>query len=127
MVLILVVHIEEFKKVLATEVGKAMSELGNVKAEKQALEQQISDLFALKAKHAPGSSRKNVSPSRLHGGKDVSEGWGADSARRGTGDRYRLKLGLLLRLEWPNLHPEFIIGCCQTHLDNINRRILGLT
>ena len=40
-----------------------MTELGNVKAEKQALEQQISDLFALKAKHAPGSSRKNVSRS----------------------------------------------------------------
>jgi len=39
-----------------------MGELGHVRAEKQALEQQISDLFALKAKHAPGSSRKNVSP-----------------------------------------------------------------
>jgi len=38
-----------------------MGELGQVRAEKQALEQQISDLFALKAKHAPGSSRKNVS------------------------------------------------------------------
>jgi len=38
-----------------------MGELGHVRAEKQALEQQISDLFALKAKHAPGSSRKNVS------------------------------------------------------------------
>lgn len=37
-----------------------MGELGHVRAEKQALEQQISDLFALKAKHAPGSSRKNV-------------------------------------------------------------------
>lgn len=47
---------------LATEVNKAMGELGHVRAEKQALEQQISDLFALKAKHAPGSSRKNVSP-----------------------------------------------------------------
>lgn len=45
---------------LATEVNKAMGELGQVRAEKQALEQQISDLFALKAKHAPGSSRKNV-------------------------------------------------------------------
>jgi hypothetical protein len=40
-----------------------MGELGHVRAEKQALEQQISDLFALKAKHAPGSSRKNVSSS----------------------------------------------------------------
>jgi hypothetical protein len=39
-----------------------MGELGQVRAEKQALEQQISDLFALKAKHAPGSSRKNVRP-----------------------------------------------------------------
>jgi hypothetical protein len=45
-----------------------MGELGHVRAEKQALEQQISDLFALKAKHAPGSSRKNVRSEMICGG-----------------------------------------------------------
>ncbi|WVQ79717.1 hypothetical protein IAT38_001817 [Cryptococcus sp. DSM 104549] len=44
-------HVEEFKRLLSVEVNKSMSELGRVREEKRALEQQISDLFALKAKH----------------------------------------------------------------------------
>ncbi|KAE8541942.1 hypothetical protein D1P53_002116 [Cryptococcus gattii VGV] len=44
-------HIEEFKRLLNAEVNKSMNELGKVREEKRALEQQISDLFALKAKH----------------------------------------------------------------------------
>lgn len=50
-------HVEEFKKTLSAEVGKAMKELGQLREERKALEHQISDLFALKAKH---------------GGRDVS-------------------------------------------------------
>ena len=59
--IVVAVHVEEFKKVLGGEVSKAMSELGRMREEKRALEQQISDLFALKAKHAVGESRRNVS------------------------------------------------------------------
>ncbi|WVQ72027.1 hypothetical protein IAR50_001571 [Cryptococcus sp. DSM 104548] len=44
-------HIEEFKKLLNVEVNRSMNELGKVREEKRALEQQIADLFALKAKH----------------------------------------------------------------------------
>ncbi|TYJ53517.1 hypothetical protein B9479_005848 [Cryptococcus floricola] len=44
-------HIEEFKRLLNVEVNKSMGELGKVREEKRALEQQIADLFALKAKH----------------------------------------------------------------------------
>lgn len=55
-----IVHVEEFKKLLGTEVAKSMQELGQMREEKKALEQNISDLFALKAKHGM-SSRSNVS------------------------------------------------------------------
>nr|ODN94505.1 hypothetical protein L204_04638 [Cryptococcus depauperatus CBS 7855] len=53
-------HIEGFKKMLNAEVNKSMSELGRVREEKRALEQQISDLFALKAKH--GVSTLKIRP-----------------------------------------------------------------
>jgi hypothetical protein len=43
--------VEEFKKLLSAEVGKAMKELGSLREERKTLEHQISDLFALKAKH----------------------------------------------------------------------------
>ena len=43
-------HVEEFKKTLSTEVQKSIKELGKVREEKRALEHQIADLFALKAK-----------------------------------------------------------------------------
>jgi len=43
--------VEEFKKTLSAEVGKAMKELGQLREERKTLEHQISDLFALKAKH----------------------------------------------------------------------------
>lgn len=56
------VHVEEFKKVLATEVNRSMTELGRMREEKKALEQNISDLFALKAKH--GMERGSVSRTR---------------------------------------------------------------
>ncbi len=49
------VHIEEFKKLLSAEVHKSMKELGQMREQKKALEHQISDLFALKAKHGPNS------------------------------------------------------------------------
>ena len=55
------VHVEEFKKALGAEVHKSMAELGRMREEKKALEQNISDLFALKAKHGM-ASRSNVSP-----------------------------------------------------------------
>lgn len=51
---------EEFKKALGAEVHKSMTELGRMREEKKALEQNISDLFALKAKHGM-ASRSNVS------------------------------------------------------------------
>lgn len=54
------VHVEEFKKALGAEVHKSMAELGRMREEKKALEQNISDLFALKAKHGT-MSRSNVS------------------------------------------------------------------
>lgn len=54
------VHVEEFKKALGAEVHKSMAELGRMREEKKALEQNISDLFALKAKHGM-MSRSNVS------------------------------------------------------------------
>ena len=44
------VHVEEFKKLLSAEVHKSMKELGTLREERKALEHQISDLFALKAK-----------------------------------------------------------------------------
>ncbi|KAK8854619.1 hypothetical protein IAR55_003358 [Kwoniella newhampshirensis] len=46
-------HVEEFKKLLTTEVNRSMVELGQMREEKKVLEQQISDLFALMAKHGP--------------------------------------------------------------------------
>lgn len=49
------VHFEEFKKLLSAEVHKSMKELGQMREQKKALEHQISDLFALKAKHGPNS------------------------------------------------------------------------
>ncbi|EIW68349.1 hypothetical protein TREMEDRAFT_71976 [Tremella mesenterica DSM 1558] len=55
-------HVEEFKKVLSAEVHRSMQELGQLREQKRALEHQISDLFALKAKHGSGSgdnSRRN--------------------------------------------------------------------
>ena len=50
---------EEFKKVLSTEVHRSMQELGQLREQKRALEHQISDLFALKAKHSSGGSGNN--------------------------------------------------------------------
>ena len=49
-------HIEEFKKLLSAEVHKSMKELGQMREQKKSLEHQISDLFALKAKHGPNSA-----------------------------------------------------------------------
>ncbi|WWD19242.1 hypothetical protein CI109_103700 [Kwoniella shandongensis] len=46
-------HVEEFKKLLSAEVNRSMAELGQMREEKKVLEQQISDLFALMAKHGP--------------------------------------------------------------------------
>ena len=43
-------HVEEFKKTLSAEVTKSIKELGKMREEKRALEHQIADLFALKAK-----------------------------------------------------------------------------
>jgi hypothetical protein len=43
--------VEEFKKLLSAEVNRSMAELGRMREEKKVLEQHISDLFALKAKH----------------------------------------------------------------------------
>ena len=54
-------HVEEFKKLLSTEVHKSMKELGQMREQKKALEHQISDLFALKAKHTTNSGQ-SVSP-----------------------------------------------------------------
>ncbi|ORY35687.1 hypothetical protein BCR39DRAFT_511504 [Naematelia encephala] len=54
-------HIDEFKKLLSAEVHKSMKELGEMREQKRALEHQISDLFALKAKHGEMSG-ENVSP-----------------------------------------------------------------
>ncbi|KAK4689185.1 hypothetical protein P7C73_g942, partial [Tremellales sp. Uapishka_1] len=48
-------HIDEFKKLLSTEVHKSMKELGQMREQKKVLEHQISDLFALKAKHGSHS------------------------------------------------------------------------
>lgn len=45
---------DEFKNLLSQEVRRAISELGQMREQKMALEHQISDLFALKAKHATG-------------------------------------------------------------------------
>lgn len=61
-----------------------MSELGRMREEKRALEQQISDLFALKAKHAVVESRKSVSwafiKTSVHrivksSGHEIGKGW----------------------------------------------------
>ncbi|WWC63514.1 uncharacterized protein I303_106117 [Kwoniella dejecticola CBS 10117] len=52
-------HVEEFKKLLSTEVNRSMAELGQMREEKKVLEQQISDLFALMAKHG-GKGKKNA-------------------------------------------------------------------
>ncbi|WRT68602.1 uncharacterized protein IL334_005580 [Kwoniella shivajii] len=55
-------HVEEFKKLLSTEVHRSMAELGQMREEKKVLEQQISDLFALMAKH--GGKGKKAASSR---------------------------------------------------------------
>ncbi|KAK6910862.1 hypothetical protein I203_104897 [Kwoniella mangroviensis CBS 8507] len=62
-------HVEEFKKLLSTEVNRSMAELGQMREEKKVLEQQISDLFALMAKHG-GKGKKNapVSPAAVAAG-----------------------------------------------------------
>lgn len=39
------------KKLLANEVQRSMKELGYLAAQKQGIEYEISDLFALKSKH----------------------------------------------------------------------------
>ncbi|KAL7422370.1 hypothetical protein Q5752_003016 [Cryptotrichosporon argae] len=61
-------HVEEFKKLLSAEVNKSMRELGRVREEKKALQQEISDLFALKAKHGASSGdnsrRGSLAPPR---------------------------------------------------------------
>ncbi|ORX38343.1 hypothetical protein BD324DRAFT_350015 [Kockovaella imperatae] len=56
-------HVEEFKKTLSAEVQKSIKELTRVKEEKRALESQIADLFALKAKFGGNSRRGSVEPS----------------------------------------------------------------
>jgi hypothetical protein len=45
-------HVEEFKKALTQETQRSLKELGQMREQKKALEQQIADLFALKAKHS---------------------------------------------------------------------------
>ncbi|WVR09459.1 hypothetical protein IAU60_006526 [Kwoniella sp. DSM 27419] len=55
-------HVEEFKKLLSAEVNKSMAELGQMREEKKVLEQQISDLFALMAKHGGGKKAKAAVP-----------------------------------------------------------------
>ncbi|KAL1405808.1 hypothetical protein Q8F55_007485 [Vanrija albida] len=45
------IHVDEFKRALSGEVTKSMHELGAMRERKKALEHQIADLFALKAKH----------------------------------------------------------------------------
>ncbi|WVF67489.1 hypothetical protein IAT40_002245 [Kwoniella sp. CBS 6097] len=53
-------HVEEFKKLLSAEVNRSMAELGQMREEKKVLEQQISDLFALMAKHGGGKKGKST-------------------------------------------------------------------
>ncbi|OCF38674.1 hypothetical protein I317_07551 [Kwoniella heveanensis CBS 569] len=53
-------HVEEFKKLLSAEVNRSMAELGQMREEKKVLEQQISDLFALMAKHGGGKKSKST-------------------------------------------------------------------
>ena len=48
--IITIVHVEEFKKELGKEVMMMTCEVGRLQRERQALEQQISDLFAFFAK-----------------------------------------------------------------------------
>jgi hypothetical protein len=45
------IHVDEFKKALTTETQRSLKELGTMREQKKALEHQIADLFALKAKH----------------------------------------------------------------------------
>lgn len=45
------IHVDEFKRSLSGEVAKSMNELGKMREQRKALEHQIADLFALKAKH----------------------------------------------------------------------------
>ena len=54
---------DDFKKQLSTEVSKSIQELGKLREERKTLEQQISDLFALKAKHG-GQARRALLPSQ---------------------------------------------------------------
>jgi uncharacterized protein (UPF0335 family) len=67
--------VEEFKKALGAEVHKSMTELGRMREEKKALEQNISDLFALKAKHGM-ASRSNVSAEQVWRGVRMANGEG---------------------------------------------------
>jgi hypothetical protein len=46
------VHIQEFKKSLTQEIAQHSQELAEMREQKKALELVISDLFAIKAKHA---------------------------------------------------------------------------
>ncbi|RSH81638.1 uncharacterized protein EHS24_007817 [Apiotrichum porosum] len=49
-------QVDEFKKVLSSEVSRSINELGKMREEKKALEHQIADLFALKVKHGDNAS-----------------------------------------------------------------------
>jgi hypothetical protein len=46
------VHVQEFKKSLTQEIAQHSQELAEMREQKKALELVISDLFAIKAKHA---------------------------------------------------------------------------
>ena len=46
------VHVQEFKKSLTQEIAQHSQELADMREQKKALELVISDLFAIKAKHA---------------------------------------------------------------------------
>jgi hypothetical protein len=68
--------VEEFKKLLSAEVGKAMKELGELRAERKALEHQISDLFALKAKHGGDVSGASETGKDQYADGAVEKGFG---------------------------------------------------
>ena len=45
-------HVEQFKKTLAQEIAQHSQELAQLREQRKGLEMVISDLFAIKAKHA---------------------------------------------------------------------------
>jgi hypothetical protein len=58
-----IVHIEEFKNMLSTEVSRNMQELTQMREQKRTLELQLSDYFALMAKTNKVSDGTGVSSS----------------------------------------------------------------